>query len=509
MRKQAYSPILFIAFMLLLALYFDYPAQWDYTPRSTHQWRQADGASIALNYYQNGMDFFEPRIHHVLSGGGHTVGEFPGLYYITAIFYKIFGVHEGIFRLLNLVIFVWGLWCLKKLVYGLTKDLFYSFLIPLFVFSSPVIAYYAFNYVPNTPALGLVMAAGWYFYKYSKSGKGSQLWGSMLLFLLAGLLKPTMLVIFFGLFGIYLIERVLKIDFGKDGPLVRAGWKALPAFAIVMIGVAAWMGWARFYNESHHTGYFLAHVKPIWSIEEWQRTAVYNQVINFWSWAYYHRLVFYATGVLAAVVLFFPKRLPRSIYLLNILTLLGVTAIVLLWYPQFEHHDYYFIELLVYPILVWLSAVMIGMNLLPKVTRHWGFKLLITAFLIYNLNHAKIQMDIRYNPEGIFMSYFNSSYYKTDELQSFLKGLGLQYPARVISIPDQSPCNTLYHLNLMGWTELFMPVPLTAKKIQELAKSGASHLIIGDASYLELEDLKPVLKKPVGTFDNSIFVFEL
>ncbi len=507
--KRTFIPLLFLFVIGLLSLYFGYPEQFSFTPRSTHQWRQADGASIALNYYQDGMNFFEPKIHHVLSGGGHTVGEFPGIYYLTAIFYKIFGVHEGIFRLINFVIFIWGLWCLQKLSFAFTTDRFYSFAISLFLFASPVITFYAFNFIPNTPALGLVFAASWFFYKYYKDQQIKQLWISMLLFLFAGLLKPTILVVYFAVLGAYFLELLFKIDFGKEKALVSHRWKALPAFLLVLLGVVLWMVWAQQYNESHHTGYFLAKVKPIWSIEEWQRNAVYNQVIYFWSWAYFHRLLFFATGILGLVLFCFPKKLPRFIYFLNVLILLGVIAIVVLWYPQFEHHDYYFTELIVYPVMVWLSAVLLGQRLLPKLVNHWGCKVLVAAFLVYNLHHAKLQMNIRYNPEGDFLTHFNPSFYKTTELQAFLKDIGLEYPARVISIPDQSPNNTLYHLNLMGWTELFMPTPLPAHKIKELSNSGARYLIIGDKAYLEREDLQDLLRKPVGVFDGSIFVFDL
>lgn len=54
----------------------------------------ADLASIALNYYRNGFHFFYPQVLWGGSGPGYVEMEFPALPYLTALLYKLFGVHE-------------------------------------------------------------------------------------------------------------------------------------------------------------------------------------------------------------------------------------------------------------------------------------------------------------------------------------------------------------------------------------------------------------------------------
>ncbi len=57
-------------------------------------WRPADGAGIALNYLRHGFRFFFPQVLWGTSGGGYVEMEFPLAPYVTALLFKIFGVHE-------------------------------------------------------------------------------------------------------------------------------------------------------------------------------------------------------------------------------------------------------------------------------------------------------------------------------------------------------------------------------------------------------------------------------
>ena len=57
---------LFVALLGALVWIYDYAAVARVGPISVHAWRQADAASLALNYYEHGMRFFEPRVHNVL-----------------------------------------------------------------------------------------------------------------------------------------------------------------------------------------------------------------------------------------------------------------------------------------------------------------------------------------------------------------------------------------------------------------------------------------------------------
>ena len=78
-------------------------------PQSVHVWRQTDCVSYALNYYQNNQPFFEPQTHTQTGKNGHTVSEFPIIYYMAGKLYHIFGPKEAIIRAINFAVFFIGM----------------------------------------------------------------------------------------------------------------------------------------------------------------------------------------------------------------------------------------------------------------------------------------------------------------------------------------------------------------------------------------------------------------
>ena len=61
-----------------------------------HAWRQTLTATIAYNYYAEGMDFLSPSPNMLNQLGAF---EFPLYTFIIALLYKVFGFHETIGRL--------------------------------------------------------------------------------------------------------------------------------------------------------------------------------------------------------------------------------------------------------------------------------------------------------------------------------------------------------------------------------------------------------------------------
>ncbi|GAK52803.1 dolichyl-phosphate-mannose-protein mannosyltransferase [Candidatus Moduliflexus flocculans] len=68
--------------------------------RVRESWRECDIASIARNYYREGMNLFYPRIDWRGDGPGYTEMEFPLYPWLIAILYKIVGFHEILGRIL-------------------------------------------------------------------------------------------------------------------------------------------------------------------------------------------------------------------------------------------------------------------------------------------------------------------------------------------------------------------------------------------------------------------------
>ena len=126
-------------------------------------WRQCYTASIARNFYYNGMNIFYPQ---VLSGGateGYIGGSEFNIYpFAVAILYKLFGVHESLGRLVSIIAFCGGAFFLYKLARkyagkttGLITLLFYTF--------NPYIFFYSRSFQPESTMLFFSIAMLYFF----------------------------------------------------------------------------------------------------------------------------------------------------------------------------------------------------------------------------------------------------------------------------------------------------------------------------------------------------------
>ena len=137
-----------------------------------------------------------------------------------------------------------------------------------------------------------------------------------------------------------------------------------------------------------------------------------------------------------------------------------------------------------------------------------AFKFLLAFFILFNAYQTKKNLDYRQLPDSTFSAHFNPTFYEHKEVRQFLADNGITYPDKVISIPDRSPNNTLYYMNLRGWTELFN-YPFDTEKVKLFETYGAKYLIITDKSYLEKPELQGAFAKPIANYKESIFVFDV
>jgi len=129
----------------------------------TAGWRQCYTASIARNFYYNGMNIFYPQVSY----GGNTAGYIGGaefnLYpFMVALLYKVFGVHECLGRLASIIAFCGGAFFLYKLTKkyagttsGLITLLFFTF--------NPYIFFYSRAFQPESAMLFFSIAMLYFF----------------------------------------------------------------------------------------------------------------------------------------------------------------------------------------------------------------------------------------------------------------------------------------------------------------------------------------------------------
>ncbi len=513
------SQLLFLFLLLIVSFFYDYQEIIFKRPQSVHAWRQSDCASLALNYSEEGMRFFQPETHNLTSDNGTSgkaaTSETPLLYYGVALLYKIFGSHEFLYRIFNTLIFLMGLFFLFRLVYEQIHDFFWSAFLPLLLFSSPVITYYANNFLSDSTALSMVFIGWFFFFRFSKGGRHSHLYWSMFFFGLAMSLKITAGLSLFAIGGIFLLESVfrLKILPGK-GKVFPNPQKFLISAILSIIPALCWIIYAAHYNSLHGSTYFSTTTFPLWELKKDEIMRVIENIRKIWLSEYFHFSAYSLFALCIAYFLFHLRRITPLILYITLFLGSGVIAFVLLQFWTFRDHDYYTINLYIFPAFLLLLFIDSLYRYHTNLASSVFIKILFSIILIVNIFHAKSSLKERY--EGWFME-------PTQTLEAFytispyLREIGIEQGDTVISMAGNSHVS-LYLMDLKGWTEHTdkrlgreenVSYNQDSAGIARSISNGAKYLIInGITQIYEKPFLQPYLKNLKGNY-RGLLIFGL
>jgi len=491
----------FVVVLAAFFIHYNYANILPLRPQGTHQWRQTDCTSLALNYYQDGNAFFEPTVHNQLGGTGKAVGEFPIIYYIIAQFYHLFGPHELIFRAFNLFLFFLGLFALFKLSHDFLEDRTWSIFSTFLIFTAPIIVFYVNNFLPDAPALGLVFLGWYFFFRFYRDQK--QLWFliAMAFFMIAGLIKVTAAMSFVVMGAIYVFEVLGIMKFKKEGRVYEKPLLQLVPFALVLISIVSWYLYALHYNELNETGYFSTQTRPIYILTETHIAQIIAMIKMKWRYQYFDQftLLFLGLALVGNILLW--KRVHPIFKLAIPLFICGIAVYGLLWFQAFDHHDYYLINLYVLPAILLISLFSAIKKSYPGLFGSWGLKMVFILFLIYNISYASSELKRRYNPE--VTKTYNANYFT---LASYLDSIGIDRSKRVINTFDASPNISLYLMNRDGWTNINNLTDST--KVHRIITLGADYIIVGDTVEQKMPHLNPFLTEKVGDY-RGIEIFKV
>lgn len=510
-------PLLFIVLLIGVSYYYQYDEILFKRPQSIHDWRQADCASLALNYYQGGMDFFHPQVHNLTSDnfttGYASTSEMPILYYTVATLYHLFGYREFLFRLVNLLIFLTGLFYLYKLFYKLVKHQFWAMMLPLLIFTSPVLVYYANNFLSNSAALGVVFIGWYHFMEFYRTKNTSYFKRSVIFFTIAGLLKVTALLSVGAIVGVFILEKLFKSQRHHKEKIFQYGWRNF----LVLVGLAcivgSWLLYASYYNQSHTSTYFSTTTFPIWAMSSEEAYQVASKVLNRWSDDYFSYSMWTFLFIACLVLLLAWNRVKPFFRTALVLLIGGAWTFILLQYATLQDHDYYTINLFIIPVLVLVAFFGLLVQYFPMALSSKVSMVLFAAFTLYNIHYARGEVGERYM--GKVNNYGVRS--DLDKLAPYLRSIGISKDDPVISIPDQSHVS-LYLMNQKGWTEYAerffnkgntVYLNRDANGIEASIGRGAEYLIIDGIDELYL---RPFLHKfaahKLGQF-GEVLIFDL
>jgi len=492
-------------------------------PMSQHSYRQGDSYAFALNYYYEHNNFFEPSVLCVIEDlGGKTVSEFPGLYYLTAQIWKFTGVTPFVLRLLDLIILFLGLFYLYKLSYEILKDHFWASLVSLLMFSSPLLGYYGFNFMPNIPALGFALIATYFYYKYHTSSKVQFLILSTILFSLGGLLKISSLFAFLAINAVFFLQNVQRIKQNRKAILLQLG-----SFIFVLAMVFSWYSFSKYYNSKNLEGLFQNGIIPIWNLSSEQIQGILNKVFTNTIIYFFNPFALMAWGGLFITSMVLWKKTNKTLLLMTSILFVGFIMFVLLFFEGMDYHEYFLID-----ITIIIPAITITFLTTLK-----GFSInlfnskLVKSFslilMLLSLNYNMVMTRTHYNPYDKMVTqniplpnrvqnewkwFYNEKenhIRKYDGIIPYIRGLGINFQDKIISIPDESPNRSLTLLNQKGFTDFhyslnYQGVKITERKIE----LGAKYMIVEGAENLLREDVAPFTKNQIGEY-NGIKIFKL
>lgn len=501
-NKKTY--LLFFFIIIIFSLLFEYTDIVFNLPQSNASWRQADCASFALNYYQNGMNFFEPRVHNVLTNEGHAVGECPLIYYFVAILYNIFGPHEVIYKIVTLIIFFLGLCALLRLTYRLTSNIIISFIVPLIVFSIPMIMMYAVSFLPDIASFSFLLIAWDYFYKYKMYSKVKNFWLSMLFFALATLLKATAGFSFIALGVMYSLEL---LNWNNSDKLFRHKIHNVLGFIIVLVVVLGWYSWAVAYNERYGVSFLGTKSWPGWPIWEISNENFIGTITSFFFYSgSMFNLIMVGVFFLTIIFIFHnDKYLDGFLKSIIILLLIATISFIAYFFGGMKDQAYYYVNLSFLPLLTFIASIIIIKNKYKEIFSSKIFISLLLVLLLYNVYEAKTSLKTYFHGGKMHEKLNNNLY--DPELRNFIKNLGINTHDKIISIPDITPNVSLYLINRPGWTNYY-GIEYTPLKIIQTIKSGAKYLIVSDTSVFFLPGIKQFMNDYLGHF-NNIYVYKL
>lgn len=459
-----------ISLLTIIFFYLGFGEQFFVGPHGIHYMRQTDSLSFASQYYNTGYDFFHPALFNLKNGNGNAACEFPITYYITSLFYGLFGKNFYFLKLLHLVIAYVGIYFIIQVAKQILKDGLYAIILGFSLFTSTIFNYYSFNYLPDIAALGFTFI-GWYFIQtYFRNQQTKTVITAFSFFTLGGLIKVTYMInplsiIVFGLSLFILKNKTFPTNFLK---------KILLIGFISSFMVFLWNVYMLYYNAKNNTTNFNTKALPIWDINQKEISIVIDHITEYWYSSYFYPSTFHLLLILCIISVVFYKKRDNNLSILCAILLIGSVAFFILFFSQFKDHDYYFLTFLPLFILLLIHGIKSFSNLTSNFFIHSIAKIVLLLLVIKGINYAKDGLTNRFKT---VKDIYSEAGLSVRENEIGLHALHIPEKAKCIISTDLCPNGALYEMNRMGWT-LQDTTEFTSKNIHDYQKLGAEYIVL-------------------------------
>ncbi|MCE3260216.1 MAG: hypothetical protein K0S12_1857 [Bacteroidetes bacterium] len=411
-------------------------------PGSIHASAQGQRASVALNYYKNDMNFFEPRIQRYITGEGITGLEFPIIYYAAAIMYKMFGFNDVFLKIIDLLIVLYGLLMFYRLSLQYIKNSFLTLFVVGTAALSPVFLFYTPNYLPDAPSLGFVLAAWYFFFQYLKTDRSRHLNLFVLFGTLGALIKSIAVLCFMVVICLVILDWLRFFKRTHKGSIFKNKGRVLLAVLIGFVLVAAWYYYAHYITKKYNNQTFALSPLMVDSWERWVKVLI--GIKNYWVYQYfsYEAYVLMLCSIIVIILSF--KFVNRLLLTVTVLNVLGSIGYVYFFTYQFENH--------------------------------------VGVILFFNMKESVLKCKINYYNRNLYeRTYLTGMDYRPyEDLEPKLRAKGVKRTDFTLSAFDDSACSSLYLMDQIGITVNSNPERQAIDTV--LTKYNIKYLVINDSA---------------------------
>lgn len=457
-----FSPMRY--FLLLVVIWFYGMGISDLAndpPHGIHFIRQTDGIAFIHHYLKSDDGFLSPGTLNLQSSGGKAACEFPLLYWLSAKGVDWLGQDTAILRLLHGCFAILGLWSLFGLSGFFISSLFSRLLLIMTTMTCTVFNFYAFNFLPDIAACGMTLLGYYAWLHFFHRRDHWMLFLGTLAFTLSGLLKITFLI---HPAALLLAFSVLHFRW----TFRRFFWMALVMLTLVL----GWWAFVVYYNKINGDAYFTTASKSFWDATADQRYRVFLAITKHWRNSYFPKYTWYGLGAMILVIIYAWKSVSKSLRLWWLFLLIFGGTYALFFWQQLEHHDYYFLNVLPWFLLVWILFFQALEKVSWKPWLRYSMLLLLCAFTLSSCVKAMDKFQFRMSEvteEERPISRLNQLMHSNSEIFE-----GIQ-SERVWVIGDKTKNGSLTLIHAFGYTQ---PEQFNAAFLEQLIPLEVTKVIV-------------------------------
>jgi len=417
-----------------------------------------------------------------------------------------------------------GLLALFKVFQYILNEPFWQIILPLWLFSSPILIYYGNNFLADVPGLSFTFI-GWYFFiRYIDKHKFINLVLVFAFFCLAMLIKLTSGISFLAISVLFLTEW-LKIFKNDKKPFFKRPLATLFLILTVCIIVVSWYLYAVSYNNAHtrpgEYQLFLTGILPIWDLPYDQIVLLLRIIFDYQIGNYFNIIGLLAVLTFFVIVLLNYKKQNRSLILVNIIIFFACIGGMILWFQVYNDHDYYLINYLLFIPATCLTFFNYLKTDYPGLFKSLKLKIPMLIIVLISIYWGYVKIDARY-ADGDKQDFEYSALLSRHEVDAYkyqhwiypmdrkafetitpyLRSIGMTEKDPVFTFPDPSPNITLYLMGQWG-------VPIKNENGVEFLKYldyykdlNIKYFILSDTTLLRDSIINNVLSNKIGQYQN-------